>query len=85
MTLEQFIASGATALTLSLFFLWMLVSERIVPKGRLEDEKARTAKAEERESRAIAGWERQTDATDKLAVAIDSYRAAMEGRRAPSA
>ncbi|MDE3095610.1 MAG: hypothetical protein KGK07_06375 [Chloroflexota bacterium] len=83
MTLEQFIASGATALTLSLFFLWMLVSERIVPKGRLDDEKARTEKAEERESRAIAGWERQTVATDKLAVAIDSYRAATEGRHAP--
>ncbi|HZP97233.1 MAG TPA: hypothetical protein VFC31_13015 [Candidatus Limnocylindria bacterium] len=84
MSLEQFIASGATALTLSLFFLWMLVTERIVPKGRLEDEKARTAQAEERESRAIAGWERQTQATDKLAVAIDAYRAAVEGRRAPS-
>ena len=85
MTLEQFIASGATALTLSLCFLWLLITERIVPKGRLDDEKARTAKAEERESRAISGWERQTAATDKLAVAIDSYRAAVEGRRAPSA
>lgn len=85
MTLEQFAASGATALTLSLLFLWLLVTERIVPKGRLDDEKARTTKAEERESRAISGWERQTAATDKLAVAIDSYRAAVEGRRAHSA
>jgi hypothetical protein len=85
MTLDQFVASGATALTLSLAFLWLLVTERIVPKGRLDDEKARTSKAEERESRAIAGWERQTVATDKLAVAIDSYRAATEGRHAPSA
>lgn len=40
MAVETFLASGATALGLSLLFLFLLVTEQIVPKGRLSEMKA---------------------------------------------
>lgn len=42
----------------------LLVREIVVPKGRLDDQKALTAEA-------LAGWKAQTDATNRIATAVE--------------
>ena len=38
-SLDALLAGGTTALGLAMFFLWMLITEKIVPKGRLDEVK----------------------------------------------
>lgn len=63
-SLDSFLASGATALTLSLLFLYLFITGRIVP-GKMLD-------------RALKGWEDQRQATDRLTAVVDTL--AKQGR-----
>ena len=73
--MEQFLASGATALTLALSILWLFIQEKIVPFGRLADHKLTT-------ERALTGWEKQRDATERLIVTVDRLTTILEGPKA---
>ena len=61
------------ALIVLILLVTLLVSDRLVTKGRLEDEKAARAEATE-------GWRQQSAATGKTAEANERLAAALEER-----
>lgn len=64
-SLDAFLASGATALTLSLVMLFLFIRGDIVP-GKMLD-------------RALKGWEEQRIATEKLTTVVESLLRSRRG------
>lgn len=64
MGLEQLIQllSGGGALGIAIFIIWLFITERIVPKGRLDDQKAMTKEAMDIARSSVAANERLADA-----------------------
>jgi len=57
---------GPVGLTFgAVLLLWLFVTERIIPRGRLEDQKAATAAA-------LAGWRDANLTTEKMAEALET-------------
>jgi hypothetical protein len=60
--IELLSQAGPTAVLI--FMVWLLVSERLVPKGRLDDEKSARREATD-------GWREQAGATNRTAAALE--------------
>lgn len=69
-TLETFIAGGATALTLSLFFLWLFLTEKIVPKGRLDEMKIHWDETKTALKDALVVIKQQNDGVQPLLISV---------------
>ena len=73
----QLVSTGG-ALGMALWMLSLLISEKLVPKGRLDDQKALTKDA-------LDGWKQANDANERLADAWEARNAAetklLEARR----
>ncbi len=62
--LLQLINTGGT-LAFAIYMFWLFLSERIVPKGRLDDQKALTKEA-------VDGWRASVAANERLADAFEA-------------
>jgi hypothetical protein len=72
---------GPLGLTVGLlFFVYMLVSERVVPKGRLDDQKAATKDALDIAREANSSLDRMADAVEARNN-LDAERARLETER----
>lgn len=60
-----------TTVGLLILIVWGFLTERVVPKGRLDDQKEITKEA-------IAGWRESTKAVDRMADAWDARNEAEE-------
>lgn len=60
-----------TTVGLLILIVWGFLTERVVPKGRLDDQKETTKEA-------IAGWRESTKAVDRMADAWDARNEAEE-------
>lgn len=69
------ILDAITTIGLLGLIVWGFLNERIVPKGRLDDQKELTKEA-------IAGWRESTKAVDRMADAWDARNEAEERFRA---
>ena len=72
----QLVSTGG-ALGMALWLLSLLIQEKLVPKGRLDDQKALTKEA-------LDGWRSADDANNRLADAWEARNAA-EARLAEAA
>ena len=54
--------SGGGALAFAVLVIWLFITERIVPKGRLDDQKAMTKEAMDVARSSVAANERLADA-----------------------
>lgn len=64
----QIISTGG-ALAFAIWLITILIQEKLVPKGRLDDQKALTREA-------LDGWSAATDANERLADAWEARNAA---------
>ena len=72
---------GPVGLTVGLlFFVWLLVSERVVPKGRLEDQKKATQDALDIAREANNSLDRMADAVEARNN-LDAERVRLEAER----
>lgn len=78
-SVDTFLASGATALGLSLIFLWLLITEAIVPKGRLSDAQKQVTECKDAMKDALAVIKQQNDGVQPLLTAVNALLA--RGRR----
>lgn len=85
MGVDTFLASGATALGLSLIFLFLLVTEQIVPKGRLAEMKAQLDDAKIALTAALGVIKQQNDGVQPLLTTVkelvDEVKALLAIRR----
>lgn len=70
MSLDAFLASASTALGLSLVFLYLLITEAIVPKGRLNDVKGQLEDAKVALKDALSVIKQQNDGVLPLVVML---------------
>jgi hypothetical protein len=69
-TVDAFLASGATALGLSLLFLFLLVTEQIVPKGRLVEAKEQVKECKDALKEALGVIKSQNDGVTPLLITV---------------
>jgi hypothetical protein len=69
-TVDAFLASGATALGLSLLFLFLLVTEQIVPKGRLVEAKDQVKECKDALKEALGIIKSQNDGVTPLLITV---------------
>jgi hypothetical protein len=67
---DTFLASGATALGLSLLFLFLLVTEQIVPKGRLGEVKEQLSECKDALRDALGVIKQQNDGVQPLLTTV---------------
>lgn len=58
------LADNGPSIGVLVFLVWLLVTERLVPKGRLDDEKSARHEATE-------GWREQSAANNRMAAALE--------------
>lgn len=68
--MDAFVASGATALGLSLIFLWLFVNEQIVPKGRLLEMKEQLKEAKDALASALVVIKSQNEGVAPLLITV---------------
>ena len=70
-TLQEIVQTISTggALAGAIWLIWLLLNERLVPKGRLDDQKELTRQA-------LEGWHAANDANERLADAWEARNAA---------
>jgi hypothetical protein len=66
--LFQMISTGG-ALAFAIWMIWLFLSEKIVPRGRLDDQKDLTQEA-------LDGWKAANSANERLADAWEARNAA---------
>lgn len=66
MSADTFLAAGTTTLGLAMLFLFLLVTEQIVPKGRLNEMKANTDEVKAALKDALAIIKEQNDGVQPL-------------------
>jgi hypothetical protein len=66
LSLDAIIASGTTALGLALIFLWLLIREEIVPKGRLAEVKEQLRDCKDALKEALSVVQKQNDGVQPL-------------------
>lgn len=64
----QTISTGG-ALAFAIWLIWLLLNERLIPKGRLDDQKELT-------KQAMEGWQTANEANQRLADAWEARNAA---------
>lgn len=73
-TVETFIASGVTALGLSLLFLYFFLTEKIVPKGRLDEKNVDLDYAKAALKDALAIIKQQNDGVEPMLKTLINRR-----------
>ncbi len=64
----QAISTGG-ALAMAIWLIYLLMTEKLIPKGRLDDQKAQTKEA-------LDGWRQANSANERLADAWEARNAA---------
>lgn len=78
MTLPQLLdlLVGASPFAMAVFLIYLLITEQVVPKGRLDDQKALTKEATD-------GWKLSVTANERLADAWEARNEAEARLRQP--
>jgi hypothetical protein len=69
-SLDAIVAGGGTALGYSLIVFWLLVTEQLVPKGRLAEVKEQLKECKDALREALAIIKEQNDGTQPLVTIV---------------
>jgi hypothetical protein len=70
LSLDAFLGGGVTALGLALIFLWLLINEQIVPKGRLTEVKEQLKECKDLLKEAYVVVKQQNDGVAPLLITV---------------
>lgn len=80
-SIDTFLTSGATALGLSLIVMYLLLTERIVPKGRLDEKQVQLDEAKAVARDALAIVKQQNDGVQPLLITVRELVELLKARR----